>query len=475
MTQTDPSGVTHPSPPSEGSPWRALSILLVGVFMAVLDTFIVLVAAPAIQADLGATGAELQLVFAGYQLTYAVALITCARLGDLLGRKPMFLGGMLLFTLSSAACAAAPDAGLLIAARFVQGLAAAAMFPQVLAMIHVVVPEVQRPKAFSVLGAVIGMSGIVGQLLGGVLVGANLFGSSWRPIFWVNVPIGLITIGLALAFVPRSRPAEARRLDLPGAAVLTVALCLLVVPLIVGREAGWPLWTWFSLFGSVLAFGVFGFVERQIAQGGGVPLIRLRMFRQRPFAVGMTLVLLTYAGINSFFLVLSLTAQDGLGMNALEAGLIYLPFAAAFFAASFLGGRLSEKGKNVLLAGAVLGGCGNACTIAVVLLLGDGLTGWWLAPPLILVGAGNGLFVPPLLNAVLSRIPHAEAGMASGVLSTGQQVGGALGVAVLGAVYYGALGAPAGSYGYAFALAVAVNLVLAIAISLLLPSLSKRA
>lgn len=491
MTQTQPSGATgqqsapvRPATPQAGAaggtaPWRALTIVLVGAFMAVLDTFIVLVAAPAIQADLRSTPADIQLILAGYQLTYAIALITGARLGDRFGRRRLFMIGMALFTLSSVGCALAPDSGSLIAARLVQGLSAAAMFPQVFAMIQVLIPAEKRPKAFGALGAVIGMSTIIGQLLGGVLIAADLFGSSWRPVFWVNVPVGLVTLVLAALFVPESRAPEARRLDLPGAIVLTVALFLLVVPVVEGRSYGWPLWTWLSLAGSVLAFAAFGVVERRVDAAGGAPLVQFGLLRERPFAVGMTLVVLAYAGINSFFLILSLTLQDGLGMDALGAGLVYTPFAVAFFAASLIAGRLARFGRRVLQLGGLIGGLGFVGTIVLVVNAGATLTAWELAPTLILVGAGNGLLVTPLLNAVLSNVGPQHVGMASGVLSTGQQIGGAVGVAVVGALYYNALGGAAhndtSAYGHALTTAVVFNVVLSAAISALLPLLPNTA
>ncbi|MCL7495644.1 MFS transporter [Streptomyces sp. MCA2] len=466
-------------PCSPAAPWRALAIVLAGAFMAVLDTFIVLVAAPAIQADLHSSAADVQLILAGYQLSYALALITGARLGDRFGRKRLFMTGMALFTLSSVGCALAPGSGSLIAARLVQGLGAAAMFPQVFAVIQVLIPAARRPKAFGVLGAVIGMATMSGQLVGGLLIAADLFGTSWRPVFWVNVPVGLLTLLLAGRFVPESRAPEARRLDLPGAVVLTVALSLLVVPLVEGRAYGWPLWAWLGLAASIPAFAAFGLVERRVAAVGGTPLVRLRLLRERPFAVGMTLVVLTYAGINSLFLVLSLTLQDGLGMDALGAGLVYTPFAVAFFAASLLAGRLARFGRRVLLLGALTGALGFIGTIALTLNAGATLTAWELVPTLLLVGAGNGLLVTPLLNAVLGTIRPAEVGMASGVLSTGQQIGGAVGVALVGILYYGALGDAAhhdtGAYGHALAAALVLNVALAAAISALLPFLPDAA
>ncbi|WP_282504776.1 MFS transporter [Streptomyces rhizoryzae] len=452
-----------------------MALILTGAFMAVLDTFVVLVAAPAVQADLHASDADVQLVLAGYQLTYAIALVTGARLGDRYGRKRLFQYGMALFTVASAGCALAPGAGALIAARLVQGLAAAAMFPQVLALLRVLVPEPRRARAFGVLGAVIGVAGAAGQLLGGVLVAADLFGSSWRPVFWINVPVGAAAVALTARYVPESRAPQAHRPDLAGAGVLTVALGLLVVPLVEGRSAGWPWWAWAGLAAVVPALWAFALVERRVAAAGGAPLVRLRLFRTRPVAVGTVLVLLAYGGINSFFLVFSLTLQDGLGQDALGAGLFYTPFAVVFLAASLLAGRLARYGRRVLQAGALLVLLGFGATAVLAAGAGPALTAWDLVGTLVLVGAGNGLLVTPLLNAVLAAVRPEDAGMASGVLATCQQVGGAVGVAVVGAVFYGALG-PAGhhgvaAYGHALACALTATGGLAALVAAALPFL----
>ncbi|MFF4285542.1 MFS transporter [Streptomyces sp. NPDC001739] len=462
----------HAAAAGPPAPWRALSVVLTGVFMAVLDTFIVLVAAPAVQDDLRASDADVQLILAGYQLTYAVALITGARLGDRFGRKRCFLIGMGVFTLASVGCAAAPGAGALIAARLVQGLGAAVMFPQVFSTIQVLLPPERRARAFGVLGAVIGTAGVAGQLLGGVLLSADLFGASWRPIFWVNVPVGLVTLALAAVLLPESRAPEGRRLDLAGVTVLTVALFLLVVPVVEGREAGWPAWTWVSLAAGVLALLGFGVVERRVEARGRSPLVRPGLLRERAFAIGMVLVLLAYFGINSFFLVLSVTVQDGLGLDALGAGVCYLPFAAGFFTGSLAAGRLARYGKRLLQAGALVLGLGHAVALGVVGLAGPTLTARSLALPLLVVGLGNGVLVTPLLNAVLARIRPAEIGMASGVLSTGQQIGGSVGVALVGVLFYGTLGHAArhdvGAYGHALMAALLFDLALAVALSVLL-------
>jgi len=460
------------------SPWRALPIILVGSFMAILDTFIVLVAAPAIQADLHASDGQIQLIVAGYQITYAVALITGARLGDMFGRKRLFMLGMALFTLTSVACALAPTAGVLIAARLAQGLSAALMFPQVFSMIQVLIPAQQRHRAFGALGSVIGVSTVIGQLVGGLLIAANLFGTTWRPVFWVNVPIGLVTLVLAARLVPETRAPQARSLDLRGLAVLTVALFLLVVPLVEGREAGWPAWTWASLVGSAAAFALLVVVERQVERAGRAPLVSLRLFAERPFAVGITLVVVAYAGVNSFFLILSLMLQDGLGMSALGAGLAYTPLAVAFFGTSLLAARLTPRyGRRVLELGSVLAATGFLATLLMAFAEGGRLSAGPLIAPLALVGLGNGLLLPQLLNTVLSRIDPSEIGMASGVLSTGQQVGGAVGVAVVGMFFFDALpqhGSLVARYAHAFGTAAVLNLAIAAIATALLFALPRQ-
>ncbi|MEU3714186.1 MFS transporter [Streptomyces catenulae] len=478
MTIPRPPAAPAPSVPAPApeavfpAPWRALSLVLVGVFMAVLDTFVVLVAAPAVQAGLHASDADTQLILAGYQLAYALALVTGARLGDRYGRRRCFLLGTGAFTLASVACATAPTAGALIAARVAQGLAAAVLFPQVFAVIQVVLPPERRARAFGVLGAVIGLAGVAGQLLGGVLLAADLFGASWRPLFWINVPLGVLTLALAAVYVPESRAAERHRPDLAGTAVLTVALGLLIVPLIEAHGAGGAPWIWAGPVAGAAALYAFVVVERRIEARGGTPLLRPRLLADRAFTTGIALVLLAYCGINSFFLILSLTLQDGLGLDPLAAGLCYVPFAAAFFAGSVATGRASRPGRRLLRTGAWILALGHAVTLAVVTVRGAALTPWALVGPLLLVGLGNGVLVPPLLHTVLAGVRPAEIGMASGVLSTGQQVGGAAGVAVLGLVFYGTLGGAArhdtGAYAHALAAALVLSLGLALAVGALL-------
>lgn len=437
VTNTRPAVGRPAAEPVPAVPWRAVSIVMVGLFMALLDSYIVVVAGPAIQSDLGASAGELQWTLAGYQLSYAVLLITGGRIADLFGRKRIFLLGTAVFTLSSVACALAPQPDTLIAARIVQGLGAALMVPQVFAVITLLVPEQARHAVFGVLGIVMGMATISGQLVGGLLISADVFGSGWRSVFWVNVPIGIGTILLAVRHLPESRSPGGRKLDLPGVAALSAALLLLAYPLIQGREAGWPWWTWAAFAGSAVAFGVFVLVERAVAERGGDPLLRLSLFGQRSFALGIVLVLAVYALLSAYYLALSISMQQGLGLSALGAGLVYTPAATTFFVFSMIASRIVPKyGRRVLEVGSVILAAGYLST-AVVLLSGPRLTPLLVIPTLMLQSVGGGLLITPLLNTVLSRIAPAAVGMASGALSTAQQVGGALGVAVIGAVFFG--------------------------------------
>jgi EmrB/QacA subfamily drug resistance transporter len=417
-------------------PWTPVGIVLVGMFMAILDSFIVVVAGPAIRADLGSSAGALEWVLAGYQLSYGVLMITGGRLADMFGRKRIFVLGAGVFVLASIACALAQNSGTLIAARVVLGVGAALMVPQVFAIIAIMVPAAGRHRVFGVVGIVIGLASAGGQLIGGLLISANLFDSSWRSVFWVNVPIGLVTIALALRFVPESRSETKRRLDVPGVLVLTLALLLLTFPLIEGRDAGWPWWTWGCFAGAVLVFALFAAVERSVDRRGGDPLMRLSLFRQRSFSLGIVLVTAVYALLSSYYLALSVSMQDGLGLSALESGLVYAPTAITFLIFGLVASRLVPKyGRRVLEVGSVILAAGYLAS-GVVLLAGARITPLVVIPPMVLQAVGGGLLITPLLNTVLGRLVPATVGMASGALSTAQQIGGALGVAVIGAVYF---------------------------------------
>lgn len=316
--------------------WTQLPIVLVATFMALFDFFVVNVAAPSIQRDLHSSTAALQLVVGGYAFTYAALLITGGRLGDRRGYRTLFVLGMAAFVVASAACGLAQTASQLIAARLLQGVAAAAMVPQVLALITASFPVHERPRALGWFGATVGVGSIAGQVLGGVLLQANIFGLGWRAIFLVNVPVGLVTIWLALRTLPSLRSAVEAKLDLLGVAGISGSLAFALVPLTIGREEGWPLWAIGMLAASIPALAAAAAYEGWLARRGGQPLLHLDLFRRRTFAAGLVITMAVYAYFGSFMLGLALYLQAGLHFSALHAGLTFAPVGVAFAATSLL-------------------------------------------------------------------------------------------------------------------------------------------
>lgn len=443
MSDAQPIAGRCPATWSQAGTWRlwaGLMVMLTGAFMTIMDVMIVNVAIPRIRSDLGASFAEAELVVAGYSLAYAVGLITGGRLGDIFGRRRMFLIGLMGFTATSAACGLAPTPVTLIVARLLQGLAAAILFPQVFSLIRVTFAEArQRTTAFAVMGAVLGVAGIAGQLLGGVLVEADLWGLAWRPVFLVNIPIGLAAFIAAPRMLQESRSPEARGLDLAGVGLSAGGLGLLLYPLIEGREAGWPAWSIAMLLLSVPVLTFFAIHQHRRSLRQASPLLETSLFHDRAFAIGMLLVLTFYSSLNSFFLSTAFLLQLGLRQSPLEAGLIFSTLGVAFVIASVVAGRLTlHHRRAVLIGGAVMALlgyvlAGETAAIAAPLEARD------LIPAFVVLGTGQGLLMTPLLNAILSGIHEGHAGSASGVLSTMQQVGGALGVAIVGILFFAAL------------------------------------
>lgn len=421
--------------------WRALVIILIAPFLSVLDFFIVNISIPSIQSGLHATFAEVQLVIAGYGLTYAVFLVTGGRLGDIYGRKRMFMLGMGGFTLASALCGFAHSPNMLIGSRLLQGLMAALMVPQTLAIVQVSFPQKERSLAFGSFGATLGLASIAGQLLGGLLINANLFGLTWRPVFLVNLPVGIIALFLAWPILKESRSPKCLRLDPGGVLIVSVALFLLVYPLVEGREAGWPVWTYFSVAGSFVMLGVFVFYERWKERRDHSPLVALSLFSNRAFVTGLGIIVLFFVGLPAFFLTLTVFLQTGLNFTPLAAGLAFAPFAVGFFAASTASVKLQPKLKSrILNLGAVLMMTGLLWLIHIVRVDGAALHGSNLILVLLVYGMGQGFITAPLFNIILSGIGSEDAGSASGVLSTMQQIASAIGVALIGSIFFGLLG-----------------------------------
>ncbi len=414
--------------------WVMLIVLLCGQFMALLDVTVVNVAMPTLGRSMRASGAELQLVVAGYTVSYAMLLITGARLGDLVGRRRMFLLGVGGFTLASLACGLAPDIGALIAARFVQGAAAAAMMPQIMTVIQLRFSGAARARALSAYTAVLSSGFVAGQVIGGVLVTANLFGASWRPVFLVNVPIGLAVLLVLPRVMPVDAPARTRRLDLPGLAVVVPAVCLVVLPLMLGHQENWPAWSLACICCGLALVPVFLFVERSVALRGGHPLLSVSVFRAPgllPGLAALTLLMITYGG---FLFSFAIHLQAGLGDSALRAGLTCAPCAAAFGVCGYFWRRLPSSWHPYLtVCGAGLGAAGYALVATV--LRGGGSGGAWLQVFLVAVGGFLAVAFSPLVTQALVRVPSHEAADASGVLTTAIQLSQAVGVAVFGSVF----------------------------------------
>jgi EmrB/QacA subfamily drug resistance transporter len=448
--------------------WLALGVLLTGALLPVLDFNIINLALPAIRRDLGASSSQIQFVISAYAATYAVFLITGGRLGDWLGRKRMFTGGVAGFTLASVLCGTAWSADALIAGRILQGLTATAMAPQVLASIRVLFPRHEQGKALGLYGATFGLAGAVGPVLGGVLVSARPFGLAWQAIFLINVPIGLAAMLGSALFLRETRSDHASRLDLPGVVLLSGALGALVYPLVEGRETGWPPHLLALLALSPLAMAAFLLVERRLAARGGAPLVDIGLFRQRGFAIGVAMALLYYM-LSAFYLTISIYLQSGLGLSPIGSSLRIMPFGGGFLLASFASAglirRLGPRALTLGFATQVLGFLLVIATRATLIPFELGLA---------VAGMGLGIVTPSVIGVVISDVDHRHAGLASGIVISTFQIGAALGIAIIGGIFFSVLGTrpDAGAYGHAFAVALGCNvalLVLGGALSLGLP------
>ena len=415
-------------------PGLVLAIVLVGQFMAVLDASIVNVAAPSIHASLRASGAGLQLIVAGYTIAYAVLLVTGARLGDILGHRRMFLAGLVLFTLASLGCGLAASAGFLVGLRFIQGAAAALMIPQVLSLIQRTHTGPARARAMSSYSAVLAGGAVVGQLAGGLLISANLLGSGWRPVFLVNVPIGVVLLAAGIRALPHGRGEPGRTVDLPGLALLTPAVLAFVLPLVLGQPEHWPAWGWILMAASVPLVAAFVRIERRVAAAGGTPLIPGRVLEVPGVPVAIAALFTVLTIFSGFFFTLALHLQDGLGYSALRAGLTFAPTAAAFALVSLNWRRLPARWHGALIIGGFVAfGAAMAALAAVLRAGGSGGAGLYLIGAL--AGAGMAAAFSPLMTRVLLRVPVELAADATGVVVTVNQLGLLVGVATFGTLY----------------------------------------
>ncbi|MEV7175884.1 MFS transporter [Kitasatospora sp. NPDC093679] len=432
-----------------------LVTVLLGAFLPMLDFFIVNVALPTIDHDLAAGPAVLELVAAGYGIAFAVLLVLGGRLGDALGRRRLFVAGAALFAVTSLACGLAPTAWTLVAARVAQGASAALLLPQVLATITAASSGSQRARALGIYGAVGGISVVIGQVLGGMMVAADLFGSGWRAVFLLNVPFALLTAVLAVRFVPETRASRAAGVDVPGTVLLTAALLSLFVPLMEGRAVGWPLWTWLLLGLFPLLAAVFLTVESRAERMGRTPLVPLSLLHIPEMRRGLGIALPYFTGFGGFMFVVAILLQHGLRLGPVAAGWALVPMAAGYFAASLSGPRLVGRfGSRVITAGAVVQGIGLVTLLATVLADWTHFSPLRMLPGVALAGIGQGLVGTPLFRVVLSKVPAERAGVGSGVLATTQQSSLALGVATLGTLFL----AVSPTMGFAHALALVLAL-----------------
>jgi EmrB/QacA subfamily drug resistance transporter len=413
-----------------------LATVLLGAFLAIADVFIVNVALPTIDADLHPSAATLQLVVAGYAVPYALMLVLGGRLGDLFGRRRLFMAGVASFTTFSLLCGLAPTASILIAFRAAQGASAALMVPQVLATIQSATHGQERARAIGLYGATAGIAAVVGQVAGGLIVDANIGGADWRPIFLVNVPVGIVALALAWRSVPSTRSAEPARIDTLGTILLGVAVLALLLPLTEGRALGWPVWSWVLLAIVVPAGAAFVAVERRLESTGRHPLVPPTLLRHRGMRAGLAIAMLFFGGFAAFLFVAAIAFQTGAGLSPLGSGLALVPMAVSFLAASLVSAALTARlGRDVIAVGALLQAVGLVALGATLWSDWPNVDALTLALPMVVAGFGQGLMLSPLFGFVLAGVPAHRAGVGSGILTTTAQSAQAIGVGTLGSLF----------------------------------------
>ena len=451
--------------PKEKSKWIALIVLLSAPLLSVIDVFIINVAIPSIKRGVNATDGQVQLVIAGYLLGYAVFLITGGRAGDHFGRKKVFFWGMFGFTLMSCLCGLSQTPLQLNITRFLQGCSASFMVPQAIAYIQILFTDIkERAKAIGWFGITLGIASIIGQVLGGYLSDTHFAIAGWRLIFFINLPIGIAALWATARYLDETEKNASRKFDYSGVLLLTVALVSLIYPLIEGREAGWPLWSITLLILSGALFVWFFYDQKQKLQQQKDPLMHIDLFKIKDFRIGIIAALFHFMAHTSFLLVIAVYLQNGLGISALDAGLYFILPGTLFTLSSMLSIKLVVRyGKRVLQAGVVL----LVLTFSLqIWLFKPHVNGWYIFLLLGIYGFGNGLVLPSLLNIALKSVPPKFAGAAAGVYSTFQQTASALGVSIIGGIFY--FFASAVNYQNAFFYGVAAIIACLCVVSLLL-------
>jgi EmrB/QacA subfamily drug resistance transporter len=421
--------------------WTGFAVVLAAMIMNILDSTIINVAAPSIQRDLGLSSAGLEWIAAAYTLAIAVGLMAGGRLGDMFGRKRMLMIGLAGFVLASAACALAPSGGALIAARVLQGLSAALLTPQAFGLIRDIFPPAQMSKAFAALGPVIGLSTVAGPLVAGVLLRANLFGTDWRALFLINLPLGAFALAVGARTLP-ARAGERRRvrLDGTGTALLAVASFLLVFPLVDGRTLGWPAWLFGMLAASVPVLAAFAAQQRHRVRAGRIPLVEFSVLAKRSYVSGVVFVLVFFASIVGFSLTTGLFLQIGLGYTPIHASFLLAAVAVGAFIGSGVGAwAATAVGRPILHIGLVIMAAGTLVLDLSLHAVRGPVSALDLVPGLVVFGIGMGMIFVPLFSIIMGEIDDHEVGSASGLLESSQQLGASLGVAILATLFFSAL------------------------------------
>ncbi len=416
----------------------ALVVVAMAFIMDLLDTTIVNIAIPSIQANLGATYSTIQWLIAGYALTFATLLITGGRMGDVFGYKKMFMWGVAGFTLASLLCGVAWDSHVLIAARLLQGSMAALMVPQVMSLMQVMYKPHERGGIMGIFGALAGVAATLGPIIGGILIHLNIAGLDWRPIFLINIPVGIFALLAGRKYLPNGKAPHPLKLDIIGTIIIAVALFLLVLPLIEGRELGWPTWSFVMMAASVPMLFVFGWWQKVKDKKDGSPLVVPALVRIKTFVVGLSINLIFEGAMIGFFLPFTLLLQVGLGFSVIKAALTGIPTAIGISVtmAVFSQKVIGKLGRYAMTLGIVLMGSGLSLLYVMLKHFGLDMSPFAFIPGLLLVGAGMALIMSPMFSVALSDVDSKHAGSASGVLNAVQQLGGAIGVALIGLVFF---------------------------------------
>jgi EmrB/QacA subfamily drug resistance transporter len=457
----------HSPYPAYEKRWPALFTILIALFMNLLDVTIVNVSLPSLQRDMGASSTEIEWVVAGFILTFALGLLPFGRYGDIVGKKMMFLIGVGAFTTASALCGAAPTIEFLLGARLIQGAAGAVMTPQVLSIAQTIFPPHERAAAFSLFGLTAGLASVIGPVLGGLLLNADLFGLTWRPIFLMNVPVGIIALILGARLIPKIPGNPGMKNDFGGIFIVAAAMFLLIFPLIEGRNYQWATWCFLMMTASAILFVGFYFWEHRQKRVAGPELLPVDLMKNRNFVIGAVMSLTFFSAMPPFFLIFALYLQSGYGLTPLWSGLTTLPFSVGVLIASAISGRIGFKWqKERIAAGLILMFIGIFSVRFIAVGLGDSLHYGIYILPLLISGIGLGVAISPLFQTILAGVPVKDAGSGSGALQALQQAGGAFGVAIVSEIFFRRLAAefaggavPTSAFSHAMTSAIIYNLI----------------